>query len=219
MKSAICLMFLLTLPFAAPLQATQADQRSLDFEVYLDGSKIGWHRFDIRQTDSGAREIDSRANFDVKFLFITAFKYRHRNAERWQNGCLVEIEAATDSNGKKTQVTGEKTGEGFVVQSRNESRELSGCVMTFAYWNPEFLKQEKLLNPQTGEYLEVDVDKGDLQQLTIDGRSVAARPYRIKAKDVEVTVWYSEDDQWLALESLAKGGRTIRYERSGGIGA
>ena len=39
-------------------------------------------------------------------------------------------------------------------------------------------------------------------------------PYDIRARGMEITVWYSEDSEWLALESAAKGDRIIRYELS-----
>jgi hypothetical protein len=29
--------------------------------------------------------------------------------------------------------------------------------------------------------------------------------------DVYLTLWYSPDDEWLALESVAKGGHILRY--------
>jgi hypothetical protein len=31
---------------------------------------------------------------------------------------------------------------------------------------------------------------------------------------MDITLWYSESAEWLALESVAKGGRIIRYELS-----
>ena len=211
----------LTLGLAAMLVAPGAmsnlqvpEQQSLEFDVFLDGSKIGWHRFEFARTDSGAREVVSRANFDVKFLFITAFRYRHANEERWVDGCLAEIDAETNSNGKRTEVRGARGDDAFVLDTGGRTAELPECIMTFAYWNPAFLEQPQLLNPQTGEYLDVEVDELGTRTLEIDGRNVPARGYLIRARGVEVTVWYSADDEWLALESLVKGGRKIRYELS-----
>jgi hypothetical protein len=31
---------------------------------------------------------------------------------------------------------------------------------------------------------------------------------------MDITLWYSENSEWLALESVAKGGRILRYELS-----
>ena len=83
--------------------------------------------------------------------------------------------------------------------------------MTFAYWNPRFLEQSRLLDPQTGEYLPVDVQPLGREQLTVRGEAVMASAYQVKARNLDITVFYSENDEWLGLESVAKGGRIIRY--------
>ena len=188
-------------------------ERTLVFDVFLDGRKIGYHRFEIDGV-RGDAAVRSEASFDVKFLFVTAFSYRHSAREDWAGGCLEEIEAHTDSNGKKLNVFGVRTGDSFVVETGEREAELPECVMSFAYWNPGFLEQQRLLNPQTGEYLEVDVEHLGSDTVEIDGRRIPARSVRLTARNMDITLWYSEDAEWLALESVAKGGRILRYELS-----
>jgi len=195
---------------AAP---ADAENRTLLFDVYLDGRKIGYHRFEIHGTRSNAAVL-SEASFDVRFLFVTAYRYRHNTRERWRGGCLSQIEATTNANGKNVDVVGERTDNGFVIETGNGAAELPRCVMSFAYWNPRFLEQPRLLNPQTGEYVDVEVeDLGD-DIVEVGGRAIAARTYRITARQLEIKLWYSEDAEWLGLESVAKGGRVIRYRLS-----
>ena len=38
--------------------------------------------------------------------------------------------------------------------------------------------------------------------------------HKLLVIEVNLTLWYSPDDEWLALESVAKGGHIIRYELS-----
>ena len=187
--------------------------RTLLFDVFLDGKKIGYHRFEIAGQQSNAA-VRSEASFDVKFLFVTAFSYRHSATENWSGGCLEELEARTDSNGKKLNVVGERTGDVFVVDTGEQEAALPECVMTFAYWNPGFLQQPRLLNPQTGEYLDVEVQDLGRDVVRLDGRDIPARSVRLTARQMDITLWYSENAEWLALESVAKGGRIIRYELS-----
>ena len=196
---------------ASPARALDTGRRVIEFDVFLDGSKIGFHRYTI-DGSAGTAAVSSEARFDVRFLFLTAFRYRHRTSETWTDGCLAAIDARTDSNGREFEVRGARTDAGFVVDAGDESRRLSGCVMTFAYWNPDFLAQNRLLDPQTGEYLEVDVEELGRDTVNLDGRDVPARSVRIHARDLQVTLWYSDDAQWLALESVATGGRVLRYE-------
>ncbi|MDH3467338.1 MAG: hypothetical protein OES26_15755 [Gammaproteobacteria bacterium] len=86
--------------------------------------------------------------------------------------------------------------------------------MTFAYWNADFLDESQLLNPQTGEYVDVRVEEVGDEMLEVRGQAVAATRFKLTAYQVDLTLWYSPDNEWLALESVAKGGHTIRYELS-----
>ena len=184
-----------------------------DFDVYLNEKRVGKHFFEVTQID-GMKRVESEANFKYKILFIPAYRYEHTNTERWADNCLVRFEARTNANGKRMQARGEKNGAGFKVAGKDGLVELPECVMTFAYWNPKFLEQEKLLNPQSGEYLDVVVEQLEPAMLEVRGESVAANRYRVTAEKMNLTVWYSNDNQWLALESVAKGGNIIRYELS-----
>jgi len=185
--------------------------REWNFRVLLDGTEIGRHRFHL--TDSGdERRLMSEASFDVRFLFVTAYRYRHVNRETWQDGCLSSIQTETRANGKEHAVTGERALDAFVVHSGSGVRELPECVMSFAYWDPRFLGERRLLNPQTGEYLDVDIERIDDCTLNVRGEPIRATRYRIRAREISVDVWYAEDREWVALESDAQGGRVIRYE-------
>lgn len=190
-----------------------SDSRSWEFSVLLDGNEIGYHRFELAR-QGNLEEIRSEASFDVRFLFLTAFRYRHVNKETWYDGCLASIESSTRQNGRKEAVTGELVDDVFQVDTGKGNESLADCVMSFAYWNPDFLEQRRLLNPQTGEYLPVEVQALGRQLVSARGETVDATAYRLVARDVELTVWYSDDEEWLGLESVASGGRIIRYELS-----
>jgi hypothetical protein len=204
---------LLMLMASGVSNADDTSSKTLMFDVFLDGKKIGYHRFEIDGPENNA-DVVSEASFDVKFLFVTAFSYRHSARENWTGGCLEEIEASTDSNGKQLNVFGERTGEWFVIDTGEQEVRLPECVMSFAYWNPGFLEQPRLLNAQTGEYLDVEVEELGEDIVRLDGREIPARSVRLTARQMDITLWYSESAEWLALESVAKGGRILRYELS-----
>jgi len=210
MTRALHIALLFGLVMTSSAVASPVD-KSWDFSVLLDGSEIGYHRFQLTE-DDGQRRLTSEAKFDVRFLFINAFRYRHTNTEIWADGCLERIEANTRSNGKELAVTGLRAAEGFVVDDGKAQSSLDNCVMTFAYWNPDFLSQPRLLNPQSGEYLDVEVERVGQEPIVVRGEEVPASVYRITARKLELKLWYSEDNEWLALESVAKGGRILRYE-------
>ncbi|MGI9270854.1 MAG: DUF6134 family protein [Woeseiaceae bacterium] len=199
--------------FAEPAIIAEPAMDAWNFNVYLDDKKVGTHVFEVVQTGA-QKEVQSIADFKVKFLFISAYSYEHSNIERWSDDCLLTFNAKTSVNGKRTRVSGAAATAGFLVNKGETEEVLPDCVMSFAYWNPSFLNQERLLNPQTGEFLDVVVESLGNDKLMVRGQSVAAQRFKITARGIDLLVWYSANDEWLALESVAKGGRVVRYELS-----
>jgi len=194
-------------------EAPQAETSAWNFDVYIDDKKVGTHLFEV-VGDGAERQVQSTADFKLKVLFVPAYSYRHTNVERWADDCLLEFNANTKINGKQTQVIGTSSDGGFTVQKAAEKEVLPNCVMTFAYWNPEFLKQKRLLNPQTGEFLDVTVELLGADMLEVRGQQVAAERYKVTGRNIELLLWYSPNEEWLRLESVAKTGHVIRYELS-----
>ena len=151
-------------------------------------------------------------------LFVNLYRYRHQSTEVWQDNCLRSIDSVTDANGKPflvegNLVAGQAKANYFQVNTAGTETELPPCVMTFAYWNPIFLDEEKLLNSQTGIYEDVTITRIGEESLQLDGEAVAAVKYLIDLKAGPITLWYSANNfRWLALESVAAGGRILRYE-------
>ena len=206
-------MFGLTLASPAPAQERAGEIGHWDFDVYLNNKKVGKHEFKVSEA-GGVKQVRSEASFKYKILFIPAYQYEHNAAERWTGNCLAEFDSSTNANGDRTRVSGERSEAGFLVESDGNPVELPACVMTFAYWNPEFLERSRLLNPQTGEYVDIRVERVGNETLEVRGQPVAATRFRLTAYEVDLSIWYSDDDEWLALESVAKGGHIIRYELS-----
>lgn len=185
--------------------------RTWDFSVSLDGKPIGYHRFEVvRQGDLA--EVTSKAHFDVKILFVNAFRYRHTNRETWSENCLQGFSADTTVNRKQLKVQGRRDGTQLVVDDGSGPTPVGNCVMSFAYWNAEFLEQSQLLNPQSGEYVDVEVTPLPSGFIDVRGERVLANSYQIRGPKMSLTVWYSDDKDWLALESVARGGRILRYD-------
>ena len=140
------------------------------------------------------------------------FHYEHRNREVWSGDCLQSIESSTDSNGEPYRVRGWQEEGVFRVDGTAGETKLPGCVMSFAYWNPAFLDQGRLLNTQDGEILDVEVSSPVVEPLEVRGEQLPAYRYRLEAGELRLDLWYSADREWLALESEVQGGRMLRYE-------
>jgi len=191
--------------------AADTSHRDWQFRVLLDGKQIGYHNFELTE-ERGLDRLRSEASFKVRFLFFDAYTYDHSNEELWDGQCLQQIDAQTRVNGKILSVQGQQADDGFVVATDGAEDLLADCVMSFAYWKPEFLDQDRLLNSQTGEYLSVLIEPVSEEQLTVRGQPVDAIRYTLDAGKLDMQLWYTPEREWLALESRTKGGRLLRYE-------
>ncbi len=184
--------------------------REWRFDATLDGRPIGVHTFRVSELD-GNVEVDSRARFDVRVLGFSLYSYDHHARETWKDGCLVALDSRTDDNGSTTIVSGARGEEGFELKRGDATTRLPPCTMTFAYWNPAIRSQSRLLNPQTGEYLDVAVEAAGATNL--DGRQ--STRYVLRGTNLEIELWYGAgDDRWLALESRTSGGGLVSYRNA-----
>lgn len=195
-----------------PLQVSASSSQEWRFEVFLDDKPIGFHNFQL-STSGDTRELRGEAQFRVKLLGFTVYDYSHHNLERWRDNCLQQIEASTDDNGKDLFVRGNSDGEQLLLEVNSGNRSVPGCVMSFAYWNPDILAQQQLLNAQTGEYLDVEVQSLGEKTLDLQGREVPALHYRLSTVEDDIDLWYTTDRDWLALSSTTRGGRQLYYRR------
>ncbi len=202
--------------FSLMAQAKQTTEENTQvkrwaFDVYLDDKPIGTHTFNLVNNT-----MTSQANFKVKILFITAYEYHHKAVETWDNNCLKTLDAETVENDTTFKVKGEQTVKAFVVRDDNKSQDLPNCSMTFAYWNPAILAQAKLLNPHNAEYLEVEIESIGTKQLKQGQQTMKAQGYAIigslnKQEKLDIKVWYDQNKNWVALQSVTPEGYLINY--------
>ena len=163
--------------------ASHGTEKRWDFRVFLDDREVGTHRFTLTE-EGGVRELRSVARFDLRFLLVTAWRYRHEATERWRDGCLDSLVSRTEDN-----------GEPYAVDWRRGD----GCEMSFAYWNPRIVDASRLLNAQTGELERVRFAR------------LAGERWRLSAPGIQIELQYA-GGEWVALEAL-KDGRRLRYVR------
>jgi hypothetical protein len=211
-RNRLCLLLLAGLAFnLCSASDNSAEEKLWRFRVYVNDKAIGVHEYRLQQR-GGQEWLNSSAEFEYTLLSVPLYRYQHQNQEIWQDGCLARIESSTDANGKEYAVLGEAGAGGFSIDSSKGESVLPGCVQTFAYWNPQFLRASKLLNSQNGEYLDVAISEPVEETIEVLGQSVMASRYQLTAKNLSLDLWYSQAGEWLSLQSVYDNGRTLRYE-------
>lgn len=169
------------------------------FRALLDGKPIGQHRFSV-SGEGDERTVVSEADFAVKFLGITAYRYHHKATEQWRDNCLTALNSTTDDDGTPRS-----------VHADLNDATLKGCVMSFAYWNPAIQTQTRLLNAQTGKLESVQVRRIGSGSVEVRGKPVEATEFRITGAANPIAIWYSARGEWLGLDSTVAGGRKLSY--------
>ncbi len=205
------IVFLLLGLYLLPSSASAAVESKSVFRVSLDDKPIGTHRLEImRKGDFW--QVRTNASLNVKLMFFTVYQYQHDNTETWDGNCLQSIDATTDDNGDFYLLKGDRESNKLLLKTENENFSLNGCIRSFAYWNPELIKSNRLLNAQTGEYTHVYFEELGLEMLSIGDNQVLTRRVRLVSGEDIIDLWYNNDNRWVALQSRTRTGSTIRYE-------
>lgn len=181
------------------------------FKVFYGNQEIGEHVF-ILEKYGDKQKVTIDANFNIDILFINVYSYKHKNTEIWQNSCLSSIKSLTDDNGEEYITNGTFDNDIFKIDSKQGANEVEGCISTFAYWDKSFLDNESLLNSQTGEVVDVDISHVADEKILVQDKLVNAKRYELKSDEFTIDLWYSDKDEWLALNSTTKDGTTLRYQ-------
>jgi hypothetical protein len=184
--------------------------REWRFSVYLDDDPIGTHRF-VLSEQGDDRTLSSEAHFSVKFLSFEVYRYEHQAREVWRGDCLDRITARTDDNGTVTEVDGRAEGTGMRLRRTGGSEMVSGCLHSFAYWNPRLLAVPRLINPQDGVLADASLAFVGNETIKVRGQNVPARRQQLKTAKLVIDLWHDAAGEWLALESTTASGRKVRY--------
>jgi Family of unknown function (DUF6134) len=200
--------------FVPPLgEATDALAHRWHFTVLLDERVIGRHDFSVRAAAQGETLVVSDAAFTVTALRIPFYRYAQSDREHWRDGCLHDIEAVTDDNGTRLQVSGAAMAGGLQLTSPSGTQLLPGCIRTYAYWSRDaILGAGQLLNSQNGELEPVTTQSTGVDTITTGGRTVSAERVTLKSPRYSIELWYASSGEWLALRTPVSGGRILRYE-------
>ena len=195
------------------LFSTGVHAKEWAFDVFLDKNKIGQHVFKLNESN----ELTSTAKFNIKVLFINAYQYDHKASEQWQGDCLSSLESHTLENKVETNIKAKLSGQEFSVDDGKVEQKLPACTMTFAYWNPKIIQQTKLLNPQNGEWLDTKFTNLGTETIDVKNKKVEASHYKLdgslNGKDkLKIELWYSANNEWLALKSITPEGYIINYK-------
>jgi Family of unknown function (DUF6134) len=190
------------LSFSAPCFAI-ADGRTLAFDIYRSGSKIGTHTIRFKQVgDKLTADIDISLKGKVFFI---SFSYLHRNQEIWQGDTLISLNSRTVQNGKTSILSATRRDDGMMALKIDGIDSIGPAMMSTSYWNPQTPKQAALLNSQKGEAIPLTIEsrKSDLAPLS-QGGGIPATAYAMTGpKKFNATALYDVKGCFVGLNFKA----------------
>lgn len=188
-----------------------ASTEEIVFEVFRGGDEIGRHV--VTLTTEGARTTaEIEIDLAVQVAFITVYRYTHRNTEVWENGQLVSMTSTTDDNGDKHFVRAVRDGSGqLTVEGSDFNGVLPADVLPTTYWSPDFVRQAKLLNSQTGAPIPVTITPTGQESVPVGAGQVTATRYVVDG-ELQKEIWYDAAGSWVKTRFKAQGAE-IEYRR------
>jgi hypothetical protein len=140
--------------------------------------------------------VETTIRGEVKVLMLPLFKRDGSYREVWRGDRLVAFDSHVVDNGEAYQVTARANGERTVIEGRRGRIEAPATIVSNHPWNHEAVDRTLLFDTQRGRLQQVQVTPAGIELITIAGRPVAARKYRVSG-DLERELWYDEAGNWL----------------------
>jgi hypothetical protein len=180
------------------------------FTITRNGDQIGTHSINLNRTGAET-SVSIVTDLTVKVLFVTAYRFQHTASERWLNGRLVALNATTDDNGTRHQVSVVTAGTTLQIDADGKTARLDRTIIPGSLWNPELMRRPVMLDTQEGQVLPLTVVDQGPEDLTIDSRVIKAHHYVMKSKYSQ-DVWYDDQQHLVQVKLIGPDGSVIMYK-------
>jgi hypothetical protein len=194
---------------AAPLPA---DSGRAEYVVKRNGDPIGTLKIDFRR-DGDRLVATSDYSLKIKLMAIVLYRYEKRMVETYENGRLVAYDADIDDNGTKSEVRVIRRDDALTIVHPKGALTAPIGLYPSTYWPPATVAQTQLIDSSDGVLMTVKTVNASTGDISIDGRTVTARHYKMSG-DAERDLWYdSKTGAWLKMQLKGSDGSVIEIER------
>lgn len=207
--SVVCTCILLVLSVSSSIAGTVypgiPDDDTMRFSIYMEGNKVGFDQFDFNRFDTGL-VVNRKIKMDITYIFYTAYSYRHRSESTWQNGRLTSLDAFTNKNGTRLNISA-KVNNGSLVIDTNKSTETtkySQSLVPTTWWNSRIVKVSQLLDTQYGKSRAVSAAGPSGDTVDVSSRTIKTKKYEITG-DLNLTLWYGSHGELQQIQYTRNG--------------
>jgi hypothetical protein len=140
--------------------------------------------------------VETAIEGEVKLLMVPLFKRDGSYREVWREGRLIAFDSRIEDNGEVYEVSARADNGHTVIDGRRGRIEAPATIVSNHPWNHEVIDRTLLFDTQRGRLQKVHITPAGSEIITVAGRAVAARKYRISG-DLERELWYDDVGNWL----------------------
>jgi hypothetical protein len=198
----------LLVPPAAVARAVDAG--AYTFTVLKDGEPVGRHRF-VFDRSGDQIEIREATEIEIKLAMIPIYTFEHRASELWQDGRVIKVDATTNDNGEKLDISVRPDGQGYVRTVNGRVDRFDASKRILAVWNKDTLQHHDFFSVVEDETLKVSFHLIGREKLSLDGQVLDVDHYRMVG-DEERDLWFDSAGQVVKVEFKRRGSE-ITYVR------
>lgn len=188
-----------------PLQPATERPIPIRFDVRRGGDSIGTHSVRFRR-DGEDLIVEIDIALEVRFAFMTVYRYRHTNRETWRNGRLTGIDARTDDDGDRFFVRAVSADGGLRIENNEGTSMAPPETLSTSYWNAGTVRQSRLIDTQYGRLASVTSTPIGARSVMTAAGPVRAECWRVSG-DLDLDVCYDANGNWVGLDFEARGSR------------
>ncbi len=193
---------------AVPVSAVREGR--LAFTVTRNGEPIGSQVYSFDR--HGRRVVvDVRTDIDFRLLSLPIYRFRHESHEVWEGDRLIRMVSNTDDNGDPVTLDVRAEGRVLKVGGAAGQLDVDPKAVPASLWNPVVVQRHRLLDPVDGTVMKTKVAYLGEETLTIGGRTVQTRKYRLSG-DYSRDLWYdSRDGSLVRVQFKGPDGSDLAY--------
>jgi Family of unknown function (DUF6134) len=196
---------------AAPSPAVFSDDAGeYTFTVLKDGTPVGEHRFIFDRTGDRI-EIHEATEIEVRLATVPLYIFEHESREVWENSRPIRIDATTNDNGKKLDITVQADGDGYVRTVNGRVDRFDGSTAVLAFWNKATLKHRAFFSAVEDKTFNASFEYAGWEKLPLGGQELDVEHYRMVG-DEEHDLWFDTAGHVVKVE-FRRYGSDMAYMR------
>lgn len=183
-----------------------------EYDIFRNDRRVGTHMVKrLRSDDRLVVEIRSRIR--ITLIGFELYRFHYDAREEWDESGLLSLSVQVDDDGKPAALEGKRQDNEFQWQYGQMQASSSMPVYPTNHWNAAVLDHDAVLNTLTGKINKVNITRDVTNSSLQDIDLTSATRYRYEGQ-LQLSSWYSDDGDWLAMQFIAKDGSVIDYRCS-----